>query len=95
MTTGLLRSYDYLVLPRSSSAGYLVEIGEPGPSSRAVVDNMAEISITSGRISVEDSMGGLWTKHALQEVAKGLLSRPMRFEADFNSLLIQAPSEAC
>jgi len=85
----------YLLLPRSSARGFVVELRRNVRNSQIVVSNIARITIANGIPTISDNLGGLWTHTSLVKATDLILAHSLIFDSAYEQALARKSSQKC
>ena len=89
-----LKMTSFLVLPRSKTGAYFVELGNDG-GDRNVVANIGALTIDRNRLDVTGHMGGNWVHDNMIKTAKLLLSGPMAYDTSYKAAFTRTTTRSC
>ena len=94
VASGKSRTENYvLIVPLGVQQAFLALTVEH--EGKLVTANMATLSMSGGKISIEEAMGGEWTYQRLQAVANDLLTRRFQLTFDYATAFEREPVENC
>jgi hypothetical protein len=94
VVSGKSRTENYaLVVPLGASQAFLALTVEH--EGKLITANMATLSLSGGKFSVEEAMGGEWTYQRLQAVTNDLLTKRFQLTFDYATPFEREPAEQC
>lgn len=89
-----LKVTSFLVLPRSKTGAYLVELGND-IDNRTVVANVGALTIDRDRLDVSGHMGGNWVHDNMIKIAKFLLSSQVMYDTSYRAVFNRTTNRIC